>query len=214
MAIDTHIYYLPFYFQAVRNTSAQDSGIRMLPYIIAVFLTAVGSGGAITAFGHYAPLMWLGATVLTVGCGLIQTLHTTSSTGHWFGYEVLTGIGFGIAFQIPYTVVQVVLPAKDLAVGNALIVFFQALGGALAVSIGQNVLSKTLLAEITKFDSKNAARIVAIGATNISANVRPALLGQVREAYNFALSRTYILPIVSGGIALFCGLAIERRVVR
>ena len=109
--------------------------------------------------------MWLGASILTVGCGLIQTLHATSSTAHWFGYEVLTGIGFGMAFQIPYTVVQVVLPAKDLAVGNALIVFFQALGGALAVSIGQNILSKTLLTELTKFDSEDAARIVAAGAS-------------------------------------------------
>ncbi|KAF7942606.1 uncharacterized protein EAE97_006060 [Botrytis byssoidea] len=33
MAIDTHIYYLPTYFQAMRGTTAEQSGIRMLPYL-------------------------------------------------------------------------------------------------------------------------------------------------------------------------------------
>ena len=143
MAIDTHIYYLPFYFQATKGTSAQGSGIRMLPYIVTVFTTCIGTGALITRFGHYSPLMWLGAAILTVGCGLIQTLRADSTASYWARYEVLTGFGFGMAFQIPYTVVQVVLPKTDLAMGNASLLFFQALGGALAVSIGQNVLSQS-----------------------------------------------------------------------
>lgn len=73
----------------------------MLPYMIAVCLTAVGTGAVITKYEHFAPLMWLGAAILTVGCGLIQTLRLSSTTGHWFGYEVLTGIGFGMAFPDP-----------------------------------------------------------------------------------------------------------------
>ena len=213
MAIDTHIYYLPFYFQAVKDTSAEGSGIRMLPYILAVFLTAVGTGALMTTFGHYAPLMWLGASVLTVGCGLIHTLRLASTMGQWFGYEVLTGVGFGMAFQIPYTVVQVVLPKEDLAMGNSLIVFFQALGGALAVSIGQNVLSKTLFQELVKIDGIDATEVVAFGAANLSSNVPPAFLETVKEAYSAALSQTYILPVVSSGVAFFCSLAIERKVI-
>lgn len=58
-----------------------------------------------------------------------------------------------MAFQIAYTVVQVVLLKEDLAMGHVLIVFFLALDGVLAASMGQNVLSKELQ-ELGKFDSR------------------------------------------------------------
>ncbi|KAL9136232.1 MAG: hypothetical protein Q9175_002560 [Cornicularia normoerica] len=217
MAIDTHIYYLPFYFQAVKGTTAEGSGIRILPYLVSVFTTALVTGTLITTFGYYVPFMSLGALVLTAGCALIHTLHLQSSEGQWFGYQVLTGIGFGMAFQIPYSAVQVVLPPDDLPVGNALVVFFQALGGALAVSIGQNVLSNVLLRQLERLPQINASSVVAAGATNLSAsiaNIPPALLDPVRAAYSFALSRTYILPIAAGGAAFICSLGMENRTVK
>ena len=176
MAIDTHIYYLPFYFQAVRTTTASTSGVRLLPYLISVFTTALVSGALITKTGRYAPFMTLGATILTAGCALVSTLQPHSTEPQWFGYEVVTGIGFGTAFQIPYTAVQVVLSAEDLPIGNALVVFFQALGGALAVSIGQNVLSNTLLQQLKRhLPQIDAKAVVAAGATGLGycvANIR------------------------------------------
>ncbi|KAL9626351.1 MAG: hypothetical protein Q9204_007375, partial [Flavoplaca sp. TL-2023a] len=201
MAIDTHIYYLPFYFQAVQNTSAQGSGTRLLPYLISVFTTALATGILITTFGYYVPLMWLGAALLTTGCGLIQTLHVGSPTVHWFGYQVLTGMGFGMAFQIPYTAAQVVLAAEDLPMGNALVVFFQALGGALAISIGQNVLSSSLHSQLAQIPQVDPKRVINDGATRIVSSVVPELRDAVRAAYSVALSRTYILPIAAGGLA-------------
>ncbi|KAL8922649.1 MAG: hypothetical protein Q9172_003489 [Xanthocarpia lactea] len=187
MAIDTHIYYLPFYFQAVQSTSVQGSGTRLLPYLISVFSTALATGILITTFGYYVPLMWLGAALLTIGCGLIQTLHVGSPTADWFGYQVLTGIGFGMAFQIPYTAVQVVLPAEDLPMGNALVVFFQALGGALAISIGQNVLSSSLHSQLAQIPQVDPKQVITDGATRIVSRVVPKLR---RVAYSVALSRT------------------------
>ncbi|KAL8798266.1 MAG: hypothetical protein Q9182_006812 [Xanthomendoza sp. 2 TL-2023] len=214
MAIDTHIYYLPFYFQAVKNTSAQGSGTRLLPYLISVFTTAFATGVLITTFGYYVPLMWLGAALLTVGCGLIQTLDVQSPEAHWFDYQVLTGIGFGMAFQIPYTAAQVVLPAEDLAKGNALIVFFQALGGALAISIGQNVLSSSLHRELARVPQVDPNQVITEGATRMVSSVPLELRDTVRAAYSVALSHTYILPIAAGGLAFCCSFAVEHRSVK
>lgn len=217
MAIDTHIYYLPFYFQAVKGTTAEGSGVRILPYLISVFTTALVTGTLITTFGHYVPFMTLGACILTAGCALIQTLRLHSTEAQWFGYQVLTGIGFGTAFQIPYSAVQVVLLPDDLPVGNALVVFFQSLGGALAVSIGQNVLSNVLLRQLERVPQIDASSVIAAGATNLSASIAsipPALLESVRAAYSVALSRTYVLPIAAGAVAVFCSLGMENRTVK
>ncbi|KAI9689892.1 MAG: hypothetical protein M1822_009774 [Bathelium mastoideum] len=213
MAIDLHIYYLPFYFQAAKGTSAQGSGVRILPYLITVFLTAIVAGTFMTFSRLYYPIMWFGAAVLTSGCTLIQTLRVTSGAGQWIGYQILCGIGFGMAFQVPYTIVQVVLEPNDVPTGNALVVFFQALGGALAVSIAQNIFGNELDRQLVKLSPEQVPNIIAAGATSISTKVPVELQGSVREAYSFALSRAFILPVVAAGAALLSGLGIERRII-
>ena len=214
MTIDTHIYYLPFYFQAVKGTNAAGSGIRVLPYFISVTLTTVISGSCITALGFYVPFMWLGSSLLTVGSGLLHTLGTDSSTSRWIGYQLLTGIGFGMAFQIPYSATQVVLSTHDLPSGNAVIVFSQALGGALAVSIAQNILSSSLMQHLNSVPGINPRAIFVLGAANIRAEVPPQLIKAVIEAYSYALSRVYIIPIAGAGTAFLCSLAMEWRSVK
>jgi len=36
MGRNTHVYYLPFYFQSAKGTSALSSGLRLLPYTVSV----------------------------------------------------------------------------------------------------------------------------------------------------------------------------------
>lgn len=73
MAINTYIYHLPFYFQAVKGTTAEGSAVRLLPYLATVSITAIATGGVDTAFGRYMPLMWVDSVILIAGCVLIQT---------------------------------------------------------------------------------------------------------------------------------------------
>jgi hypothetical protein len=57
----SHIYYIPFYFQGVKGTTAEQSGIRTVPYLISNTLFAIITGGLVTAIGYYTPFIWLGA---------------------------------------------------------------------------------------------------------------------------------------------------------
>jgi hypothetical protein len=52
--------------------------------------------------------------------------------------------------QLPFIATQVVLPAKDMPTGNSLAIFFNSLGGAIAISIAQNIFSNTLVKELPK----------------------------------------------------------------
>ena len=212
MAIDTHIYYLPFYFQAVDGVSASISGVRILPYLATMIISAVVSSFFISIIGYYVPFMALGSALFTVGSALLYTLRVKSDVAHWFGYQLLTGIGFGITFQIPYSALHVVLDIKDMPTGNALMVFFQALGGALAVSIGQNVLSNELLQGLEAIPQIPDPHVVmAAGATNIAKVVPVRLVQVVVEVYSYALSKTFILPIGAAGLAFLCSFGMERK---
>lgn len=212
MAIDTHIYYLPLYFQSVSSQSASASGVRLLPYLGTMILTAGISGTLVTVLKHYVPFMVLGSLIFTIACGLISTLTVGSGPEHWVSYQLLAGIGFGMSFQIPYSALHVVLDTAALPTGNALLVLFQALGGALAVSVAQNILGNQLLRRLgEQFSAQDAARIVAAGPTRISQAVEAAQVDVVVEAYSYALSQMNMLPVAAAGMAFLCSLGMEWR---
>lgn len=53
------IYYIPIWFQAVKGTSAVESGIRNLPLILGLVVISIVSGIGITLIGYYTPFMIL-----------------------------------------------------------------------------------------------------------------------------------------------------------
>lgn len=209
MAIGVHIYYLPFYFQSVQGVSARTSGIRTLPYLMSLLFAPLLSGTLITLLGHYVPFMWAGSCLLTIGSGLLFTLHPNSTEGEWVGYQVLAAFGAGICRQIAFSAVPLVLERDDFAVASALVAFCNALGPTLAIGLGQSVFMNEFSRLI-----EGVQGIVDVGAVvnmpaDMGRDVPAALIGVVREAFNFALTRAFALSIASAGVAFGCSLGME-----
>ena len=205
-----HIYYLPFYFQAVKGTSAEGSGIRSIPYLVSVTLASIVIGGAITTFGYYTPFMWFGAAIFTLGAGMLYTLRVSSYAGFWIGWQLLAGVGAGAGVQIPFIAVQVVLSAKDMPTGNALAIFFNSLGGAISISVAQNIFSNTLEKQIPlQAPGAMPAVIIAAGASHVREVTPIDQLDGVLQAYNVAVTRSFILPIVMGGLTFIASLFVS-----
>lgn len=109
------IYYIPVYFQSVHGTSPTLSGVRNLPFIIAVTISTISSGAFVSVTGYYQPMLIGGGALATIGAGLLYLLDVDTSTGAWIGYQIVAGAGWGAAFQIPMIAVQGSVSAKDLA---------------------------------------------------------------------------------------------------
>ncbi|KAH8194535.1 hypothetical protein TruAng_011298 [Truncatella angustata] len=58
-----------------------------------------------------------GSALTSVASGLYATLNAGDSTSQWLGCQILTTVGRGIAFQVPFTIVQEFVPAADNAPG-------------------------------------------------------------------------------------------------
>lgn len=215
MAVYVHIFFLPFYFQAVKGTTAEGSGIRTIPYLISSTFAAIAVGASITVLGPYVPFIFIGSAVFTVGAGMLSTLKVDSSTGKWIGYEILSGVGMGACVQIPFIAVQVVLKKKDMPVGNAVAIFFNTLGGALSISIAQNIFSNTLIKQIPRYTTGvNPRVIIQAGATHIREVTPPAQLAGVLTAYNIAVTNTFLLSIAVAGIAFLIAPLFEWKTVK
>ncbi|CAI6254181.1 unnamed protein product [Periconia digitata] len=215
MALYTHIFYLPFYFQAIKGTTAEESGIRTIAYLVSVTVASIVIGGLITTIGKYAPFMWLGSIIFTIGSGMLYTLQVNSGPSKWIGYQVLTGIGCGASVQIPFIAVQVVASEKDMPTANALVMFFNSLGGAISLSIAQNVFINGLIREVPRYaPGLDPKVVVGAGATYIRLVVPPAFLEGVLVAYMKSISGAFVISIATGGIAVFVGFGMERLSVK
>lgn len=159
--------------------------------------------------------MWAGSAIFAIGSGMLYTLKVSSPAGQWIGYQILAGIGAGAGVQIPFVAVQVVTSQKDMPTANACVMFFNSLGGALSISIAQNIFVNTLGKEIPKFaPGLDAALIANAGATNLRQVVSKQLLPGVLEGYNRSIVTAFILAIATSAIAFLVSLGMERKSVK
>lgn len=202
------LYYLPIYFQVVDNVSASESGIRNLSMIIAISLSTIVSGGLITVYGHYVPMMITGGVLATIGAGLIYTLDIGSPSSKWIGYQILAGLGIGIAFQVPIITAQATSAPSDLSSATAMILFMQTIGGALFITAGQASLSNILLSHIPNYaPSVNPHLLLATGATELRNVFSADQMDGISHAYMDGLQVAFAIAIAVTGLATLTSLA-------
>ncbi|KAG9251887.1 major facilitator superfamily transporter [Emericellopsis atlantica] len=202
------IYYIPIYFQSVHNTSPTMSGVRNLPMIISVTIGTIVSGALISAKGYYQPLLLGGGAVATIGAGLLYTLNIHSTTGEWIGYQILAGVGWGVAFQIPMIAVQGNAEPRDLASATGMLLFFQGLGGAFLVSGAQAAFLNQMVAHVvSRVPDIDRATLILTGATEIRHRFPVELQGDVIDGYMAGLKVVFAMCIAATGVATLVGLA-------
>lgn len=159
------IYYLSIYFQSIKDVSAAQSGIRNIPFILAVSLLTILSGGLITAFGQFSYLMILASVLSTVGSGLIYMFEIDTDAGKWIGYQIVAGVGVGLGCQIAIIVNQASVAPSDLASVSAVTLFLQTIGGAFWVSAGQAAFVNRMVKKLPETAPNVDKRlVVATGA--------------------------------------------------
>jgi len=102
-----------------------------------------------------------------------------------------------------------------MPVGNAVAIFFNSLGGAISISIAQNIFSNGLVKEIPRYTKGvNPQIIIAAGATHIREVTPASQLAGVLKAYDIAVTNAYILSIACASIAFFFSLGFEWKSVK
>ena len=211
-----HGYYLPIWFQAIKNDTAIMSGVSLIAYVIGNALFSVIAGSLVSKIGYFAPPAIIGTAIGTVGCGLLSTLQVDSAPRQWVGYQVVASAGLGMAVQQGVIAVQTVLTLEQIPIGIAAVISMQSLGGAVFVSVGNNILQNVL-------DQASAARnlpgidvkaVIAAGATQFRSIVPAGSLPALLIAYNYALQRVFIAAIPLCGLAFVAALGLEWRSVR
>lgn len=208
------IYMVPIWFQAIKSVSAMRSGIMGIPLLLGLIIMSIIAGICTTQFGHFAPFMIFSSVVMSVGAGFLTTLHRTSAPPSWIGYQALFGVGVGLGIQMPLTCAQTTLPPSAIPSGTALIMLTQNLGGAVFLSVAQNVLTNRLIASLAHIPDIQPELVLRAGATNLLKFVGPTHIGAVQDAYNKALTQTWYVAVALAALSILGAVCVEWRDVR
>jgi MFS family permease len=186
-----------------------------LPSIITIITVSILSGTLVTIFGYYNPVMIMASVIATVGAGMLTTLSIDSGSGEWIGYQILFGIGVGLGMLQPFMVVQNVLDDEDVPTGTAVATFAQTLGGAIFISVGQNVFQNQFEQAIHLEDSSmDIAEVLAAGTTTLRKNLPAQQLPAVLRSYNAAITQAFYVGVALAAISLLGTIALEWKSVK
>ncbi|KAL2072957.1 hypothetical protein VTL71DRAFT_10281 [Oculimacula yallundae] len=211
-AILIHTFYLPMWFQAIKNDSAIHSGVNMIPYVVANAVFSVLAGIFVSKNGYFTIPAIVGMVIGTIGAGLLSTISHRTSSSMWIGYEILASAGIGMAIQQGFTAVQIVLPLEEVAIGTAAVVAFQSLGGAIFVSVGNTILQNTLSS--ARIPGVDIQAVIDAGAADFRSHVPAEHLPQLLEVYNDALRKVFTAAIPMAGLAIVACCFLEFRNVK
>ena len=208
------VYFLPVWFQAIEGVSAIESGIRVLPLILALLTSSIFAGGFVNRIGYYTPMLIACSIVMAVGAGLMSTFKVNTGHALWIGYQVIFGFGIGLGQQQAGLAAQTVLHTVDVPVGVSLKFFGQNLGGAIFVSVGQNVLSTKLISGLAGLPNLDPQVIVSLGATELRSSIGPQYLGEVLRIYNHVLNDVFMVAAILAAVSIVGALLTEWKSVK
>ncbi|KAF4912758.1 Efflux pump roqT [Colletotrichum viniferum] len=202
-AFFTLVYYVPLWFQAIQGVTPEQSGVRYLALCLAFILTIFMSGWGVTKTGYYHPFMLAGTVLIAVGAGLLSTLRVQSGAGQWISFQVIAGLGIGASTQQAAVAVQSTLTEGDVAIGVAVVLFFQCFGPTTAITIAQAVFASDLASGIsTKIPGMDPRKVQSAGATQLTSLVSPEKLSLLLEVYNHAVTRTFLVAAAMAALSI------------
>ncbi|KAK4184507.1 major facilitator superfamily domain-containing protein [Podospora australis] len=197
-------FYLPIWFQAIKGDNASDSGIHILPLLLGSVIFSFIAGGLVAGVGYYTWACILSSILVSVGSGLMSTFTPESGMGQWIGYQAIYGAGIGLGLQQPLIAVQAALPESQMAEATALIYFILNFGGAVFLSVGQNIFSNQLVTNLASANipNLNPDSVLRGGATSLAGLVSAEDLPRLRTAYNDALTQVFYAAVATAALSM------------
>ncbi|KAJ5005170.1 Efflux pump mlcE [Colletotrichum sp. SAR 10_66] len=209
------VFYLPIYFQAIKEKSAMLSGVYLMPNILPQILTTILTGVLVPKVGRIPPFALFAAATTAIGSGLYGTFQPNTSTGKWIGYQILAGVGQGFGFQMPLIAIQNDTKPEHLAEATSLLVWAQYVGPTIFIVAYNTLFTSSLRSEVPKHaPNADVEAIVAAGATEFRKLVSAEDLPAVLVAYANAIDHVFFLVAAVGVFAFLAAFGMGWRDIR
>jgi len=136
--------FMPLFLQIVTGASATNSGLLLLPLMLGILVTSIGSGRFIARFGRYKLFPIVGFALMTVGLMALSTIDWHTTRLEVSLHMLVFGLGFGMVTQVLVLAIQNAVDRRELGTATASANFFRAMGGSVGVAVFGAVFANRL----------------------------------------------------------------------
>ncbi|PWY82164.1 DNA repair protein RAD50 [Aspergillus heteromorphus CBS 117.55] len=201
------MFFLPVYFQAVLGSSAERSGVQLLPIIVVAVPAAIVAVLILAKYGRYKPLHLIGFAVCTIGLGLFTFFDRKTSTAEWVIFQMIAGGGSGFVLNTLLPATQAGLTEADQAAATATWSFIRSFGNIWGVAIPAAIFNNRFEQLSGRIPDAQVRELLSRGRAYESASASfirsfdPALRDDIIAVYVGALKRVWQISIVFSGVA-------------
>lgn len=198
--------FLPLFQQTVQGASATNSGLLLLPMLLAMMAVSLFAGRVTTRTGKYKIFVVVGGGLITAGLALLSLMDTGTTRFTSGLYMAVLGAGMGFLMQTTMLIAQNSVEMKDLGVGSSSATLFRTIGGSFGVAIFGAIFTHQV-------QTTMAERIGAAGAkmTGGGAQMDPKGLAKlppaIKDAYDHAVATGTHHVFLWGAVISIVGFA-------
>jgi EmrB/QacA subfamily drug resistance transporter len=198
--------FLPQFQQFVQGSSATNSGLALMPMMIASMVVSLGGGALISKTGHYKSLPIMGSILVTAGLALFATMDVATTTFTSGLYMVVLGAGMGAMMQTSTLIAQNSLDLRDMGAGTGVSTFLRNMGSSLGVSLLGAVYANQLTDSLAGTGA--APQDVAASATSMTPQALRALPEAARHLFQQAVTDGVTALFTWGAVVAAAGIIV------
>ncbi|KAF9928292.1 hypothetical protein FBU30_002514 [Linnemannia zychae] len=208
------MFYMPVYFQVIRQETATIAGLETLPLVAGMLISSISSGNMISRWGHYRPFIWIGYILSTTGIGLLTLLNVDSGRASQICFMLLIGLGLGMNIQTLIVAIQSSVDIQDIAVATANTTFFRTVGSAMGVAIAGTVFNNGVHNNLQPIIALYPKVEDVLSNSYLAPSFGPELEHQILEAYMKALRSAFVVSASLMGVGFLSSLFVEHHKLR
>ncbi len=208
MAIVGSVVFMPSFLQMAYQLDASQSGMVMIPFLIATPLAVIVGGRIVAYTGRYKILPIVGLSVMMVGMGAM--CFVSAATPLVLSMAIMTVFGLGVGFLGPILIVsmQNSIDWRDMGSGTAAFNFFRNMGGSFGVTLFGAVLLARLEGLVSRLpvpplpgDAEPGVTLLHLGGKALSSMPDAARDG-VARAIEGAFNDMFLCGLIVSAIGL------------
>ena len=176
------INFLPLYQQTVQGSSATNSGLLLLPMMMAMMVVSVFAGQVITKTGKYKMFPVIGGVGMTLGMILLSFVDVGTTKLQLALFMAALGLGMGFLMQTTMLIAQNSVAQKDLGVASSAATFFRSIGGSFGVALFGTIFVRHLKDDIAGRLGPEAAEKMTSGGGQVDPRLVQTLPAPLKDA--------------------------------
>jgi EmrB/QacA subfamily drug resistance transporter len=209
--------YLPLFQQVVRGLSPTASGLQLVPLMLGLLVTSIGSGQLISRRGRYKIFPIIGTALAAIGLFLLSGLDPHTGSLEAGAYMLVLGAGLGFVMQVLVLAAQNAVPYSLLGVATSSATLFRSIGGSLGTAILGAIFANRLADELASHLG-NAPGAAGLAGGTVNPDQIKALPADVHDRYVTAftdsLSTVFLIAAAVVALAFVLSLFLQERPLR